>query len=140
MDSQLEHWQEQALATDAKERQVRRGLEKMVSIELPIGVGALSWITVELEIRGWDRFQNRPQISSYTGLCPGIHNSNGRGREGRINRCGLCGLPACHLSTPSIPNRAASPKRPPCRRAARILGRPNRRSRRGRWRRARTDS
>jgi hypothetical protein len=50
MDSQLEHWQEQALATDAKERQVRRELEKMVSIELPIGVGALSWITLELEI------------------------------------------------------------------------------------------
>lgn len=88
MDSQLEHWQEQALATDAKERQVRRELEKMVSIELPIGVGALSWITLQLEVRGWDRFQNRRQIASYTGLCPGIHNSNGRGREGRINRCG----------------------------------------------------
>jgi hypothetical protein len=45
-----------------KERQVRRELEEMVSIELPIGVGALSWITLELEIRGWDRFQNRRQI------------------------------------------------------------------------------
>jgi transposase len=88
MDSQLEHWQEQALAIDAKERQVRRELEKMVGIELPIGVGALSWITLQLEIRGWDRFQNRRQIASYTGLCPGIHNSNGRGREGHINRCG----------------------------------------------------
>jgi transposase len=74
MDSQLKHWQEEALATDAKERQVRRELEKMVSIELPIGVGALSWITLELEIRGWDRFQNRRQIASYTGLCPGSEN------------------------------------------------------------------
>jgi transposase len=88
MDCQLEHWQEQALAIDAKKRQVRRELEKMVGIELPIGVGALSWITLELEIRGWERFQNRRQIASYTGLCPGIHNSNGRGREGHINRCG----------------------------------------------------
>jgi transposase len=88
MGSQLKHWQEEALATDGKERQVGRELEKMVSIELPIGVGALSWITLELEIRGWDRFQNRRQIASYTGLCPGIHNSNGRGREGHINRCG----------------------------------------------------
>jgi transposase len=88
MDCQLEHWQEQALAIDAKERQVRRELEKMVGIELPIGVGALSWITLQLEIRGWERFQNRRQIASYTGLCPGIHNSNGRGREGHINRCG----------------------------------------------------
>jgi hypothetical protein len=39
---QLEHWQEEALAVDAKERQVRRDLENMVSIELPIGVGALT--------------------------------------------------------------------------------------------------
>ena len=88
MDSQVEHWQEEALAVDGKERQVRRELENMVAIELPIGVGALSWITLQLEMRGWDRFQNRRQIASYTGLCPGIHNSNGRGREGHINRCG----------------------------------------------------
>jgi transposase len=44
--------------------------------------------TLSLELRGWERFQNRRQIASYTGLCPGIHNSNGRGREGSINRCG----------------------------------------------------
>ena len=37
MDLQLEHWQEQAVAIDAKERQVRRELEKMVGIELPLG-------------------------------------------------------------------------------------------------------
>ena len=41
-----------------------------------------------MEIRGWERFQNRRQIDSYTGLCPRIHNSNGRGHEGCINRCG----------------------------------------------------
>jgi hypothetical protein len=64
MDSQLEHWQEEALAVDAKERQVRRSLEKMVAIKLPIGVGALSWITLQLEIRGWDRFQNRRDFIS----------------------------------------------------------------------------
>jgi transposase len=85
---QLEHWRKQALSIDAQERQVRQQLANMVSIELPIGVGALSWITLQLELRGWERFQNRRQIASYTGLCPGIHNSNGRGREGHINRCG----------------------------------------------------
>jgi transposase len=88
MVCQLEHWQEEALGLDAQESQVRRQLEKMLAIELPIGVGALSWITLELELRGWERFKNRRQIASYTGLCPGIHQSNGRGREGRINRCG----------------------------------------------------
>ena len=52
MDSQLAYWQEEALGIDAKEREVRRQLENMVSMKLPIGVGALSWITLELEIRG----------------------------------------------------------------------------------------
>jgi hypothetical protein len=42
----------------------------MLTIELPIGVGALSWITLELELRGWERFKNRRQIASYAGLCP----------------------------------------------------------------------
>jgi len=39
-------------------------------------------------MRSWERFNNPGQVSSYTGLCPGVHNSNGRGHEGRINRCG----------------------------------------------------
>ena len=85
---QVEYWQQEALAIDAKERKVHSELEQMVSENLPLGVGALSWITLTLELRGWERFKNRRQIASYTGLCPGIHNSNGRGREGSINRCG----------------------------------------------------
>src|SRR6266446_1903108 len=88
MSSQLENWQEEALALNAKERKVRQELEQRVTENLPVGVGSLSWITLQLEIRGWERFHNRRQVASYTGLCPGIHNSNGRGREGRINRCG----------------------------------------------------
>jgi len=88
MRLQVGHWREQAVALDCQERKIRRELEKSLSIELPLGIGALSWITLQRELRGWGRFHNRRQIASYTGLCPGIHNSNGRGREGRINRCG----------------------------------------------------
>ena len=39
-------------------------------------------------MKGWARFNNRRQVSSYTGLCPGVHLSNGCGKEGSINRCG----------------------------------------------------
>jgi transposase len=85
---QVEYWQERALAADAKERKVRLELEKRVNKLLPVGVGALSWMVLEQELRGWDRFQNRRQIASYTGLCPGIHSSDSRSREGSINRCG----------------------------------------------------
>jgi transposase len=88
MSLQVGHWREQAVALDCEERKIRGQLEKSLGIELPLGIGALSWITLERELRGWDRFHNRRQIASYTGLCPGIHNSNGRGREGSINRCG----------------------------------------------------
>jgi transposase len=85
---QLAYWQQTALALNGQERQVRSQLEQMVSQALPVGVGALSWITLQLEIRGWERFDNRRQIASYTGLCPGLHQSNGRGHEGSINHCG----------------------------------------------------
>lgn len=85
---QVDYWQGRATAADAKERELRLQLEKMVNLALPLGVGALSWIVLEQELRGWDRFQNRRQIASYTGLCPGIHRSDNRGHEGSINRCG----------------------------------------------------
>ena len=85
---QLAYWQQSALALHTQERQVRYQLERMVEEALPVGVGALSWISLQLEIRGWERFENRRQIASYTGLCPGLHQSNGRGREGSINHCG----------------------------------------------------
>jgi transposase len=85
---QVGYWQERALAADAKEREVRSQLEKMTNLALPVGVGALSWIVLEQELRGWSRFQNRRQVASYTGLCPGIHSSDTRAREGSINRCG----------------------------------------------------
>src|SRR5260221_1214116 len=39
-------------------------------------------------MKGWARFGNRGNVSSYTGLCPGVHQSDGRGKEGSINRCG----------------------------------------------------
>jgi transposase len=49
---QLAYWQQTALAFHGQERQVRRQLEQTVSQELPVGVGVLSWITLQLEIRG----------------------------------------------------------------------------------------
>jgi hypothetical protein len=49
---QLAYWQQTALAFHGQERQVRRQLEQMVNQELPVGIGALSWITLQLEIRG----------------------------------------------------------------------------------------
>jgi len=39
------------------------------------GVGALSSEMLDREIGDWDRFKNRRQVASYTGLCPGEDSS-----------------------------------------------------------------
>jgi transposase len=77
----VQAWQLRALALESEERALRQELEALAPAQLPIGVGALSWVVLESEVRDWQRFTNRRQIASYTGLCPGIHQSNGRGRE-----------------------------------------------------------
>src|ERR1700752_750752 len=49
---------------------------------------ALSAVALEYELKGLARFKTARALSSYTGLCPGIHSSDGRGKEGSINCCG----------------------------------------------------
>jgi transposase len=41
----------------------------------PKGLGGLTYETVEREVCSWDRFANRRQVGSYTGLCGGISAS-----------------------------------------------------------------
>jgi transposase len=36
----------------------------------------------------WNRFNNRRQVGSYTGLCPSEHSSGGSRRQGSINKHG----------------------------------------------------
>jgi transposase len=43
------------------------------------GIGHLSYELLDREIVDWNRFQNRRQIASYTGLCPG-ESSSGQSR------------------------------------------------------------
>jgi hypothetical protein len=56
---------------------------------LPKRSRAYSATVLEYEMRGFERFINRRRVGSMTGLCPGIHQSDGRGIEGSINRCGI---------------------------------------------------
>lgn len=81
-------WQAVALDFDHRERTARAQLESAAPKQLPKGVGALTWVILTREICNWSRFKNRRQVASYTGLCPGLHTSDGKGREGSINRCG----------------------------------------------------
>ena len=50
-------------------------LEKAAPGARPKGLGGLTYEVVEREVGQWDRFQNRRQVGSYTGLCGGISSS-----------------------------------------------------------------
>jgi transposase len=76
------------LQLDQQEKALRAKLEAQAPKMLPKAIGALTWVLLLREICDWRRFSNRRQVSSYTGLCPGVHQSGGRKREGSINRYG----------------------------------------------------
>lgn len=89
MKEQLEGWRTKALRYEEEQNQLRKRIEALApESPLPKGVGRYSWAVLEYEMKGWARFNNRRQVGSYTGLCPGVHLSNGCGKEGSINRCG----------------------------------------------------
>ena len=68
---------------------MRERIAALAPVILPKGVGAYSAAVLQYEMSGFERFTNRRQVGSITGLCPGIHQSDGRGKEGSINRCGI---------------------------------------------------
>ncbi len=73
---------------EAEESTRRKSLEASAPKNLPKAVGALTWVLLAREICDWSRFKNRRQVSSYTGLCPGVAQSGPRRRDGSINRYG----------------------------------------------------
>lgn len=55
---------------------------------LPVGLGRMSAEILEREIGDWNRFENRRQVASYTGMCPREDSSNQRRFQGSINKHG----------------------------------------------------
>ena len=49
----------------------------------PRGLGLMTSVIIDREIGDWNRFNNRRQIASYTGLCPGEYSSGNT----RLQRC-----------------------------------------------------
>jgi transposase len=52
------------------------------------GVGALTSQILEREILDWNRFKNRRQVASLTGMCPGVRASGNKTRSGPITKHG----------------------------------------------------
>jgi transposase len=89
MKEQLVGWRNKISSTDEEQSALRERIAALAPVLLPKGVGAYSAAVLYYEMRGFERFTNRRQVGSMTGLCPGIHLSDGRGKEGSINRCGI---------------------------------------------------
>lgn len=60
-------------------------LQSAASAEQPRGLGKMTSVVIDREIGNWHRFNNRRQIASYTGLCPGEYSSGNT----RLQSCGL---------------------------------------------------
>lgn len=76
------------LEADKQEKAQRKALEAEAPKNLPKAIGALTWVLLAREICNWSWYKNRRQVSSATGLCPGVQQSGPRRRDGSINRHG----------------------------------------------------
>ena len=56
--------------------------------ELPKGLGKLTYQVLEREVGDWNRFDNRRQVASYTGMCPREDSSAQRRFQGAISKHG----------------------------------------------------
>jgi transposase len=52
------------------------------------GLGALTSVVMDREIGNWHRFNNRRQVASYTGLCPGEYSSGNTRRQSCVTKHG----------------------------------------------------
>lgn len=63
-------------------------LARVQTQPVPKGLGAITLATLDDEVCDWNRFNNRKQVGSYTGCCPGEHSSGGKRRVDSIDRLG----------------------------------------------------
>jgi transposase len=54
----------------------------------PKGIGALTSQVLRREVLDWNRFKNRRQVASLTGLCPGVRASGNKSIRGSITKHG----------------------------------------------------
>ncbi len=74
---------------EAEERKLTEAIQEAArDRKIPKGVGPLSFEVLRREVGDWSRFNNRREVSSYTGLCPREHSSGGKRRGGSVNKSG----------------------------------------------------
>ncbi|MDG2124843.1 MAG: transposase [Verrucomicrobiales bacterium] len=73
---------------EAGEKKLTEAIQGACDLKIPKGVGLLSFEVLCREVGDRSRFNNRREVSSYTGLCPREHGSGGKRRGGSVNKSG----------------------------------------------------
>src|SRR6266446_6078620 len=76
------------LALQQKIDQLTLQLQSAAHCEPPRGLGKMTSVIIDREIGDWRRFNNRRQIASYTGLCPGEYSSGQKRLQGCVTKHG----------------------------------------------------
>jgi len=71
------------IALEERIRALTVQLQAAAQDRQPRGFGALTSVVIDREIGNWQRFSNRRQVGSYTGLCPGEYSSG----DTRLQSC-----------------------------------------------------
>src|SRR5229473_7588081 len=74
-------------------------LQSAAAAKQPRGLGAMTSVVIDREIGDWHRFNNRRQVGSYTGLCPGEYSSGDTRRQSCVTKHGNPRLRAALVET-----------------------------------------
>jgi transposase len=77
LEERLEIFRRLLITVTAELDAATTALEAAAPAVRPKGLGELTYAVVEREVGDWNRFTNRRQVGSYTGLCGGVSSSGG---------------------------------------------------------------
>lgn len=76
------------LGLQEKINALTRQLQSAAAPNQPRGLGLLTSVVIDREIGDWNRFNNRRQVGSYTGLCPGEYSSGNTRLQTQVTKHG----------------------------------------------------
>ena len=87
------------VALQEKIQALTQQLQRAAGADQARGFGALSSVVIDREVGNWNRFNNRRQVGSYTGLCPGEYSSGNTRLQSCVTKHGNPRLRAALVET-----------------------------------------
>jgi transposase len=88
MKELLQNSQPILLGLEEKVHALTVQLQSAAALNQPCGLGKMTSVVIDREIGDWRRFNNRRQVGSYTGLCPGEYSSGNTRLQGCVTKHG----------------------------------------------------